>query len=75
MSTNSIRQALIEHPVIGVSSSLGGYIVSFIDTLPDIMRLIILIASTITAVSLAYIHLRKALSLKRRSNVKRKRKS
>ena len=75
MNPDSIEEILTEHPVIGVSGSLGGYLLSLMDILPDVMRLAILIASTVTAISLAYIHIKKALDVKRRSDVKRKRKS
>ena len=47
-----------------MAGSLCGYILSFIDYLPAFMRLIILLATTITAVSMAYIHYRKALKVK-----------
>ena len=61
---DSLKQALINNPGTGMISSLTGYILSLIEMLPGILRFIILIASTVTAVSLAYIHLRRALVVK-----------
>ena len=61
---DSLKQALINNPGTGMISSLTGYILSLIEMLPGILRFIILIASTVTAISLAYIHLRRALVVK-----------
>ena len=64
---DSLKQALINNPGTGMISSLTGYILSLIEMLPGILRFIILIASTVTAISLAYIHLRRALVVKKQN--------
>ena len=64
---DSLKQALLNNPGPGMISSLTGDILSLIEMLPGILRFIILIASTVTAISLAYIHLRRALVVKKQN--------
>lgn len=59
-----MKELLANYPGCGMVGSLCGYFISLIDYLPTFMRLIILLASTITAVSMAYIHYKKALKVK-----------
>ena len=61
---DTLKQVLLNKPGTGLASSLTGCFISLTDMLPDFLRFIILVASTITAVSLAYIHLRRALVVK-----------
>ena len=59
-----MKEILANHPGCSIVGSLCGYVLSLIDYLPAVMRLVILLASTITAVSMAYIHYKKALKVK-----------
>lgn len=59
-----MKEIAVNYPGCTMAGSLCGYFVSFIDALPDMLRLTILIASTITAVSMAYMQYKKALKVK-----------
>ena len=58
-----MKEIAVNYPGCTMAGSLCGYFVSFIDALPGIMRLVILLASTITAVSMAYVQYNKALKV------------
>ena len=57
---DSIKVALSNHPFKGVGASMGGYILSLSDFLSPILRFVILVLSTVTAISVAYIQYDKA---------------
>ena len=61
--SDSIKAVLHNHPFGGVGTSLAGYILSLSEFLSPIFRFCILIFSTITAVSLAYVQYNKAKSV------------
>ena len=62
---DTVKQILLDRPGTGLASSLSGYLISFSEILPDALRFVILIASTVTAISLAYIHVRRALVVRK----------
>ena len=57
---SSIKELLDSHPFTGITTSLGGYVLSFSDFLSPILRFLILLFSTSTAISVAYVHYNKA---------------
>ena len=57
------RDSLEAHPLVNVVGSLSGYIISLADFIPPILRFLILILSTSTAISVAYIQFNKARRL------------
>ena len=57
------RDSLEAHPLVNVVASLSGYAVSFSDLLHPILRFLILLFSTSTAISVAYIQFNKARRL------------
>ena len=61
--SDSIKYILTNHPFSSISTSLTGYILSLADFISPILRFFILFFSTITAVSLAYLHYNKARSV------------
>ena len=60
---DSIKVALSNHPFKGVGASIGGYILSLSDMLSPFLRFLILIFSTVTAISVAYVQYNKAWSM------------
>ena len=58
--SDSIKTVLHNHPFGGVTTSLAGYILSLSDFISPILRFCILVFSTVTAVSLAYVQYNKA---------------
>ena len=59
----SVRDSMDNHPFMGVSTSLVGYIVSLSDLISPALRFLILVFSTSTAISVAYVHFIKARRL------------
>ena len=57
---DSIKVALSNHPFKGVGAAMGGYILSLSDILSPVLRFLILIFSTVTAISVAYVQYNKA---------------
>ena len=57
---DSIKSALDNRPFSGLTTSLGGYILSLSDFLSPILGFVILVLSTVTAISVAYIQYDKA---------------
>ena len=57
---DTLKTILSDHPFAGVGTSLGGYVISTIDFISPVLRFIILLFSTITAIFLAYLHYKKA---------------
>ena len=57
---DSIRAGLNNHPLAGVGTSIGGYILSLSEFISPLFRFLILTFSTITAVSVAYVQYNKA---------------
>jgi len=57
---DSIKAAIENHPLGTTGGSLIGYIVSMSESLDPTLRFIILLASTVTAVSVAYLWFMKA---------------
>ena len=60
---DSIRAILDNHPLPGIGASLGGYMLSLSEMLPPFLRFLILIFSTVTAISVAYVQYNKAWSM------------
>jgi len=58
--TDSIRAVLNNHPIPGMGASMGGYIISLSEVLSPALRFFILLCSTITAISIAYVQYNKA---------------
>ena len=57
---SSLRDSLDNNPYAGVGTSLGGCLLSLSEALSPLLRFIILILSTTTAISVAYIQFNKA---------------
>ena len=57
---SSIRDTLDNYPFTSISTSLSGYMISLFDIVPPLLRFLILVFSTSTAISVAYIHFSKA---------------
>ena len=60
---DSIKVALSNHPFKGVGASMGGYVLSLSEMLSPFFRFLILIFSTVTAISVAYVQYNKAWSM------------
>ncbi len=60
---DSVRAILSDHPFAGVGTSIGGYILSLSEFLSPLFRFCILVFSTITALSVAYVQFKKARSV------------
>ena len=58
--SDSIKTVLNNHPFGGVTASLVGYILSLSEFISPVLRFFILVFSTVTAVSLAYVQYNKA---------------
>lgn len=58
--SDSIKAILSNHPLGGISTAMGGYIISLTEMLSPIFRFLILTFSTITAISVAYIQYNRA---------------
>ena len=56
----SLKDSLAARPFAGISTSIGGYILSLADFISPFLRFLILLFSTITAISVAYVHYTKA---------------
>ena len=59
----SIRSAFINHPLAVMGVSIGGWAVTISEMFSPVLQFVILLASTITAVALAYTHLNRAINL------------
>ena len=57
------RDSLEAHPLVNITASLSGYLLSLSDLIPPILRFLILLFSTSTAISVAYIQFNKARRL------------
>ena len=57
---DSIRNILSERPFSSIGTSLGGYLVSLSDMVSPFLRFLILVFSTVTAISVAYVQYNKA---------------
>ena len=57
---DSIKLILNERPFSSMGTSLGGYFISLMDALNPVLRFLILLFSTVTAVSVAYVHYSRA---------------
>ena len=57
------RDSLEAHPFVNVAASMSGYIMSFAEFIHPFLRFLILVFSTSTAVSVAYIQFNKARRL------------
>ena len=68
-----MKEIAVNYPGYTTVCSLCGYFISYLDMIPDLLRLLILIASTITAISMAYIQYKKALKIKNESKKRNKR--
>ena len=58
--SDSIKTVLNNHPIPGMGASMGGYIISLSEVLSPALRFFILLCSTITAISIAYVQYNKA---------------
>lgn len=58
--SDSIKAILHNHPFSGISTAMGGYIISLTEILSPLLRFSILVFSTVTAVSVAYVQYNKA---------------
>lgn len=58
--SDSIRAVLSNHPFGGIGASMSGYIISLSEALSPFFRFLILLFSTVTAISVAYIQYNKA---------------
>ena len=54
------KDSLENHPFTGIGTSLGGYVLSLSDFMSPLLRFLILIFSTVTAISVAYVQYNKA---------------
>lgn len=63
MKMDSVKTLLYNNPSAGLGTSLGGFLISLTDILPPFLRFLILLFSTITAISMAYIQYSKALGV------------
>ena len=61
--TSFFREFLETHPIANIAGSMSGYIISFSDFIHPVMRFLILVFSTSTAISVAYIQFNKARRL------------
>ncbi len=59
----SVRDSMDNHPFTAISTSLVGYMVSLSDFISPALRFLILVFSTSTAISVAYVHFIKARRL------------
>ena len=59
----SVRDFLYNYPFRTMSASFSGYIISLTEYISPLLRLLILLFSTITALCLAYIHYNKAMGI------------
>ena len=59
---DSIKTVLNNHPFGGITTAMGGYVISLSDMLSPFFRFLILIFSTVTAISVAYVQYNKARS-------------
>ena len=57
------RDSLEAHPLVNTVASLSGYIISLSELIHPILRFLILVFSTSTAISVAYIQFNKARRL------------
>ena len=57
------KNSLETHPITNIAGSMSGYIISFADFIHPALRFLILIFSTSTAISVAYIQFNKARRL------------
>ena len=57
---DSIKTVLSNHPFGGIGASMGGYILSLSEFISPFFRFLILVFSTVTAVSVAYVQYNKA---------------
>ena len=57
---DSIKGILSERPFSSISTSLGGYFLSLVEYLSPVLRFSILVFSTVTAISVAYVQYNKA---------------
>lgn len=60
---DSVKTLLYNNPSAGLGTSLGGFLISLTDLLPPFLRFLILLFSTVTAISMAYIQYSKALGV------------
>ena len=60
---SSIRDTLDSHPITNIFASLTGYLISLSDVISPSLRFLILLFSTSTAISVAYIQFNKARRL------------
>ena len=57
---DSINHILNERPFSSLTTSLGGYLLSLTEFLSPFLRFLILVFSTVTAFSVAYVHYNRA---------------
>ena len=57
---DSIKSLLSDRPFSSITTSLGGYMLSLSEFLSPILRFLILIFSSVTAISVAYVQYNKA---------------
>ncbi len=63
MKMESVKEILYNYPFRSLSASFSGYLLSLTEYVSPLLRFLILLFSTITALSLAYIHYNKAMGI------------
>ena len=59
---SSVKSALINHPLALMGVSIGGLAITISEMFSPVLQFIILLASTVTAIALAYTHLNRAIN-------------
>ena len=73
---DSLKIYLNDNPGTSLAGTLGGFVISLAEVLTPVLSFIILVASAVTAVSLAYIQFNKARAyVKKKSSKKSSRNS
>ncbi len=72
---DTLRHYLHNNPGSSLTGTISGYIVSFSELFSPILSFLILLASTVTAISLAYIQYRRALNYGKNTSKKSSRNS
>tara|TARA_Y100000034_G_C6621467_1_gene270943 strand:+ start:132 stop:362 length:231 start_codon:yes stop_codon:yes gene_type:complete len=59
---SSVKSALINHPLALMGVSIGGLAITISEMFSPVLQFIILLASTVTAIALAYTHFKRAVN-------------
>jgi len=72
---DTLKVLLHDNPGISLTGTISGYIISFSELFSPVLSFLILLASTVTAISLAYIQYKRAISYGKNTSKKSSRNS